>query len=211
MGGAGELRNIGLDVHFGLLAFSFEQLLGERFDVSRISGPGAKPTRPMSVDLVIADFGPAISQIEARLNQLLAHARAGRLLVIMLTRWDDVAIRLIRAGAAGVLFPDADAPEMRLALDAIAERRTYLPPSLQETLAQRFVAAADATLDHLTRRELEFVRRLATGASTSEIAEELGLSPKTADTHRANVLRKLGLRNNVDVARLALQHGLVAL
>ncbi|MCY1649201.1 response regulator transcription factor [Caulobacter sp. SL161] len=161
--------------------------------------------------MVIADFGPPTPQVEARLSQLQGHARRGRVLIIMLTHWDDVAIRLIRAGAAGVLFSDADAPDVRLALDTIADQRTYLPPTLQQTLAQRFVAGADATLDRLTRRELEFVRRLAVGASTSEIAEELGLSSKTADTHRANVLRKLGLRNNVDVARLALQHGLVAL
>lgn len=211
MGGVRELGNVGLDVHFGLLASSLELLLGERFQVWRLSKRETRTALTPELDLLVADFGPPLPQIETRLNQLLAHARAGRLLVIMLTRWDDVAIRLIRAGAAGVLFPDADASEMSLALDAISERRTYLPPSLQETLAQRFVAGADATLDHLTRRELEFVRRLAVGSSTSEIAEDLGLSPKTADTHRANVLRKLGLRNNVDIARLALQHGLVAL
>lgn len=211
MGGARGLRNIGLDVHFGLLASSLESLLDKRFDVSRMSTPDTKTSRPSAVDLVIADFGPAISEIDVRLNQLLGYARTGQLLIIMLTRWDDVAIRLIRAGAAGVLFPDADAPELQHALEAITERRTYLPPSLQETLVQRFVAGADATLDHLTRRELEFVCRLAIGASTSEIAEELGLSSKTADTHRANLLRKLGLRNNVEVARLALQHGLVTL
>jgi DNA-binding NarL/FixJ family response regulator len=65
--------------------------------------------------------------------------------------------------------------------------------------------------DRLTPRELSVALRLAAGDRTAEIAEALDISPKTVDTHRANVLKKLSLRHNVDIARAAIKAGLVAL
>jgi DNA-binding NarL/FixJ family response regulator len=88
------------------------------------------------------------------------------------------------------------------------------------TEAERRAAAAVFTdpnttapepFDRLTPRELSVALRLADGARSSEIAEELGISPKTVDTHRANVLKKLSLRHNVDIARAAIKAGLVTL
>lgn len=208
------LRDVTIDVQFELLAAGVERLVDETFGIPvtpYAAQPQARTGHAATPDLLIADFSGEIEQTEQRINGLLSRARAFSLLVIMLVRWDDVAIRFVRSGARGIIYPNASAADFIEAITTVADRQTYLPPSLQRTLAQRYVGGADSSIDRLTRRELEFVRKLAQGMSTSEIATDLGVSPKTADTHRANLLRKLGIRNNVDVARLALRHGLVPL
>jgi two-component system, NarL family, invasion response regulator UvrY len=68
-----------------------------------------------------------------------------------------------------------------------------------------------ASLDSLSKRELEVMCFLASGMTNREIAEQLGISVKTIDTHRGHLLKKLQLRNNSDITRFAIRHGLVQL
>jgi DNA-binding NarL/FixJ family response regulator len=202
-GARAKAEDIGIDAQSGLLALGLAQVVRDGLGVEPVLGSGVTAS-----GLLIADFCPPAGQSEARIAELIRWAKRGRLLVIMLWRWDDVAVRLVRSGALGVLYPEASGAELLEAIALAQARRPYLPPVLQRTLAERYVASADGSVEGLTRRELQFVHKLAMGLSTSEIAQELGLSPKTADSHRANVLRKLGLRNNVEIARLAIRQGL---
>jgi DNA-binding NarL/FixJ family response regulator len=70
--------------------------------------------------------------------------------------------------------------------------------------------AVVTTFPALTEREREVALKLAIGAKNSEIADDLGISSKTVDTHRSHLLKKLGCRNNVELARLAIREGYVA-
>jgi DNA-binding NarL/FixJ family response regulator len=106
--------------------------------------------------------------------------------------------RLLAAGAAGYIGAEANARELVNALTRVHGGERVAPP---ESVGHDPVAV-------LSPRELETLRFLACGLTNREIASRLGISVKTIDTHRGHVLKKLNLRNNADLTRFAIEHGL---
>lgn len=106
--------------------------------------------------------------------------------------------RLLAAGAAGYVGADQPAKELLGAINRVQGGERVAPP---DTGAHDPVAV-------LSPRELETLRFLACGLTNREIASRLGISVKTIDTHRGHVLKKLNLRNNADLTRFAIEHGL---
>jgi len=106
--------------------------------------------------------------------------------------------RLLAAGAAGYVGADQPAKELLNAITRVHGGERVAPP---DTGAHDPVAV-------LSPRELETLRFLACGLTNREIASRLGISVKTIDTHRGHVLKKLNLRNNADLTRFAIEHGL---
>ena len=106
--------------------------------------------------------------------------------------------RLLAAGAAGYVSADQPAKELLAAINRVHGGERVAPP---DTGAHDPVAV-------LSPRELETLRFLAAGLTNREIATRLGISVKTIDTHRGHVLKKLNLRNNADLTRFAIEHGL---
>jgi len=106
--------------------------------------------------------------------------------------------RLLAAGAAGYVSADQPAKELVNAINRVHAGERVAPP---DTGGHDPVAV-------LSPRELETLRFLAAGMTNREIATRLGISVKTIDTHRGHVLKKLNLRNNADLTRFAIEHGL---
>ncbi len=127
-----------------------------------------------------------------------SHPRAK---ILVLSAHDDVdhASRVMRAGAAGFVSKTAAPEELLGGIRAVASGQTYLPEALAE--------AIEGGGHRLTDREFQVMLRIATGMRNREIATELRISQKTVDTHRANVLKKLGLKTNADLARYAVARG----
>jgi len=202
--------NVACDIKFKILAEGVRSTLTNLLGIttmhphSVISGSSQHP-RPK---LLITDFTGELSQADKRLSELLKYMPAHQLLVIMPVAWDDIAIQLARSGASAVLYPDAGPSDLSDAVQAVAARRTYLPAALERSLAQRYLDGTPSTTGSLTPREMEVFRGLARGLSTSQVATALKIGVKTADTHRANLLRKLGARNNVELAHLAIRYGI---
>lgn len=107
--------------------------------------------------------------------------------------------RVLAAGAAGYVGHEARAGELVNAIGRVHAGERIAPTDL----------GAPDPVSVLSPRELETLRFLAVGLTNREIATRLGISVKTIDTHRGHVLKKLGLRNNSDLTRFALEHGLV--
>ena len=161
-------------------------------------------------DLVLLDVSlPGRSGLDA-----LADLRqvSPRLPVIMLSMHpeSEFAVRALKAGAAGYLTKQSAAEELLDAVRKALAGGRYITASLAERLAEN-VAGANPVLPHegLSDREFQTLRLLAAGKAVKEIAAELSLSAKTVSTYRTRVLEKLGLKSTVDLARYALQHGLV--
>jgi DNA-binding NarL/FixJ family response regulator len=120
---------------------------------------------------------------------------------------------LILAGARGCVFK-SDQPEIVIsALRALAFGRPFFSPSLPETELQACLnqvqSRADMAADGaMTPRQLEVTRHLAEGLGNKEVAELLGISIKTVETHRATIMRKIGARSAVDLVRYAIRHNL---
>lgn len=160
-------------------------------------------------DLLLLDIGlPDLNGIE-----LLKHIKRDHpalpVLVFSMYAEDDYAMAALEAGAVGYLPKDSAPDEILAAIRRASSGERYLSPMLAEKLLSGTVPLArKLPHDSLSPREFDVMRMLGQGVPLTEIAEQLHLSPKTVSTYRARVLEKLGLRNNVDITRYVLTHGL---
>ena len=130
--------------------------------------------------------------------------------VVVLTMQEDpeFARRALRAGAAGYVLKEAADDELVDAIRRVAAGATYLNPRLGAVLA---AAPPEPTgpPDDLTEREVGVLRLIALGHTNAEIAQELFLSVRTVESHRAHIQQKLGRSTRAELVRYALDHGLV--
>lgn len=124
-------------------------------------------------------------------------------------------LEALRSGAAGYVLKGASADELIRAVREVAAGRRYLSSTLSERAIEVYMQKADAasldSYETLTTREREVLHLAAEGYSNPEIGEKLSISSRTAETHRSNMMRKLGLRSQTDLIRYALQRGLLPL
>jgi DNA-binding NarL/FixJ family response regulator len=141
--------------------------------------------------------------------------RAPRTRVVILSMHSDSAyvLEALRAGALAYVLKDAGAEELIRGIREAAEGRHYLsPPFSPDALGQYLRKAEGAPVDPyatLSAREREVLQLTVEGNSGVEIAGRLFISPRTVETHRANLMRKLGVRNQKELIRAALQHGIL--
>ena len=136
--------------------------------------------------------------------------------VLILSAYDDedyVIEALTRAGAAGYLLKSDAADELINAVRAVNAGKRYLSPSIAPILLGRLQSPDPSrpTLARLTRREREVLRLIGQGATSKEVAQRLGISPKTAQVHRDNLKQKLNLRTTAAMVRYAIKHRIVNL
>jgi DNA-binding NarL/FixJ family response regulator len=121
----------------------------------------------------------------------------------------------LRNGAAAYVLKDTSSTTIIQAIHEVIAGRRYLSPPLSQYALDAYVQKAQgAPLDRyetLTTRERDVLHLIAQGETTSAIAAQLAISPRTVETHRTNLMRKLGLRTQTDVIRYALQRGLIPL
>lgn len=135
-----------------------------------------------------------------------------RLLVILLSMYpeEQFGVRGIRAGADGYLTKATALSVLREAIQKVLRGGKYVSPVIAEKLVEAMRSPADK-LPHetLSDRETQVFQLIASGRTVGEIAGQLHLSVKTVSTYRANILRKLGVKNNAQIMRYAHTHGLV--
>ena len=129
--------------------------------------------------------------------------------VLILSMHDDerYLYEALRAGASGYVLKRAAGEDLLDAVRAAARGEPFLTPEAQQTLIRDFLARGEQP--ELTPREQEVVKLIAEAHTNKEIAGILHLSEKTVESHRANVLQKLGMRDRVELVRYAIRHGLV--
>ena len=134
-----------------------------------------------------------------------------RVLVLSMHAGSEHVARAVREGADGYLLKDSAVQELVAAIDAVMAGRSYYSPTVQEQLSHlvRAGSALARPLDQLTDRERDILKLVARGFSTKEIASRLDISPRTVDTHRANLMRKLGLKSVALLTQFALREGLL--
>ena len=122
-----------------------------------------------------------------------------RLLVLSMYDTVDFVKRAVASGACGYLMKDAPPFELEQAIRSVMATGTYFSPMI----AQRLLQPSEPTVtDELTERQIEILRLIAQGKASKEIAFELGLSPKTVDVHRANVIHKMGAKSAAELQRM---------
>lgn len=160
-------------------------------------------------DLVIMDIAmPGVNGIEA-LEQMSAQ---GFNTIPVLVLSADEAERNIRAvlkaGAKGFMPKNAGIDELEFAIDAILKGQTYLSPSVTSNLMNG-EGEGKNPLSVLTKREVEILTHLADGKPNRSIGKLLHISTRTVDTHRSNILKKLNVKTNAELVKLAISQGLI--
>lgn len=123
---------------------------------------------------------------------------------------DQYAIRCLKAGAVGYLNKGGDPAALLTAVRTVVQGRKYITPEIAEMLANHLSSPEGGELhESLSERELQTLRKIASGKKLSQIAEELMISPKTVSVYRARVLEKLGLTNNAELTVYAIRNQLV--
>ena len=134
--------------------------------------------------------------------------------VVILSMYANEAyvMEALRNGAAGYVLKGASSTDLVQAVREVAEGRRYLSPPLSEraieAYVQKAVASAPDALGKLTDREREVLYFVMEGYKNSQIATRLSISPRTAETHRARMMRKLGLHTQAELIRFTLQLGI---
>jgi DNA-binding NarL/FixJ family response regulator len=168
-------------------------------------------------DVVILDIGmPSLNGLEAT-RHILKNQPHTKILILTLHDSDQVVREVLNAGARGFLLKSDAARDLVAAVEALRRDKTYFTSKVAAMVLEGFLkngtapaaAPAPATRSRLTPREREIVQLLAEGKSTKEVAVTLGLSVKTAETHRSNIMRKLELHSVSDLVLYAVRNNIV--
>lgn len=118
--------------------------------------------------------------------------------------------RLLKAGVTGYIEKDAGLVELEKAINLVADGRSYFSPRVVDAMRELMInGGQDDSLESLTTREREIVQLIAESFSNKEIAARLGMSVRTADTHRTNIMKKLNLHDVAALTRWAIANKLV--
>jgi len=164
--------------------------------------------RPDAVLLDIAMKGMSGLETAARFRELHPGVKV---LILSMHASEEYVLQALRAGVVGYLIKDSATAELELALRSVVRGETYLSPAISRQVVEGYVqrVGAGAGEDPLTPRQREVLKRVAEGRSTKEIAFDLGLSVKTVETHRAQIMERLGIRDVAGLVRYAMRTGLV--
>ena len=185
-----------------------------RFDIVGEAAEGDEALarlEELAPDVLILDLAmPGSGGLE-----VLRHARSIRpsIRIVVLTMHDDPEYvqEAIRLGADGYLLKESAATELLAAIDAVLAGQAFHSPRIQAELAELLRSNAPRpvrAIDRLTDREREILREIAAGRTTKEVAVRLGIGRRTVETHRANLMRKLGLHSVALLTRFAIREGL---
>ncbi len=163
----------------------------------------------LDADVVFMDF--AMPGIDGAQTTERALARRPELKIITLSMYGDESYysRMVEAGARGFLLKDSDIGDVIEAIETVAAGGTYFSPQLLSSLAGRMRTREAVADEPLSSREREILVAVCRGLSNQEIADELFISKRTVDKHRANILEKTGCKNTASLVVYAIRNHIV--
>ncbi len=171
-------------------------------------------TIQLTPDVVVLDVGmPELNGLEAarQILKVLPHTE-----ILILTMHDSTQLihEVLAAGARGYVLKSDAGRDLVAAVDALCRHKPFFAPSISGVVLDGFRknangASAPTSADPLTAREREILQLLAEGKSNKDVATILGISVKTAETHRTNVMRKLELHSVSELVRYAIRNSII--
>ena len=171
-------------------------------------------TKDLKPDIVIIDIGmPQLNGLDAT-RQIMKERPSTKVLVLTMHDSEQVVREVLEAGARGYLLKSDAGRDLVNALEALQLNKTFFTSKISEMVLASFLnqkqmdPVAGSHLG-LTSREREVIQLVAEGKSTKEVAVLLGLSVKTADTHRSNLMRKLGVHSVSELVLYAIRNNII--
>ncbi len=210
-----KIRVLIVDDH-AIVRDGISSLLARRKDIEVVGQAadgkqGFESAHELLPDVILMDIAmPVMNGLEAT-KEIRKTLPGIRILVLTQYESKEYVLPLLRAGAAGYLAKRARADELVNAIRAVYFEGAFLPPNIARAVMNGVnqFALEDSGQPILTEREKEVVRLVADGLSSREIAERLCLSVKTVDTHRANILEKIGAHSSAELIKYAIRQGIV--
>ncbi len=168
----------------------------------------------LTPDLILMDLSmPGMNGIEAT-AQIKRRMPGVKIVALTAYKTDEYVREALRAGADGYILKDASYDELVMALRSVIGGKKFLSPDVSGHLVDTYLHGERAETkaapwDKLTARERSILKLIAEGRTNRAAAEFLNVSPKTVEKHRANLMRKLGLRNVAELTLVALESGLI--
>lgn len=195
----------------GVLRAGLRVLLGTEPDLNVVGEAGTADealalAEALKPDLVLLDLSlPGVSgiQVASRLKHKQPHSR---ILILTVHEEDTLLREAIRAGASGYILKKAVETELIDAIRAVARNELYVHPAMTRALigdVSPEYAASEKSIEPLTAREKEVLRFIAQGHTNKQIARLLNLSVRTVESHRSNLMGKLGMSTRVELVRYA--------
>ena len=168
-----------------------------------------KLARMLEPEVTVMDIAmPGLNGVDA-CRELLREVPEMRIIVLTVHGEDAYVIEALRSGARGYVLKTQAGSDLVRAIGEVTQGRIYLSPSVSSAVVQAFLAGSTSPADPLTPREREVLQLVAEGRSTKEVAGILGVSVKTAETHRTRLMTKLDIHHTAGLVHYAIRRGLI--
>lgn len=162
-------------------------------------------------NIVLMDISmPELNGLEAT-TRIAKEFPLSRVIILSMHANEEYVLQALRAGAAGYLVKNAAPEELELAIRAVARGETYLSPAISRHVVEELLGGAKnnaSPVDVLTPRQREILQLVAEGKTTKQIAVTLGVSIKTIESHRTQLMDRLDIHELAGLVRFAIRHGL---
>ena len=168
-----------------------------------------RSARERCPDVAVLDFGmPLLNGLGAAQQILHACPRAKAILLTMHTE-DHYVLEALQAGVKGYVVKTQASADLIRAIHEVLRGMMYLSPGVSQAVVEAYLAKSELPVDPLTPREREVLQLVAEGKSTKEIAQLLGISFKTAESHRTRIMKKTSIHETAGLVRYAVRRGLI--
>jgi len=172
-------------------------------------------SRELAPDIVVIDIGmPDLNGIDAT-RQIVSESPAVKVIALSMHSDRKFVREMLSAGASGYLLKDSAFEELGTALSTVINNQTYLSPKIADTVVKDYLGKIETKESKpspaLTKREREVLQLIAEGKTTKDIASQLYVSIKTIETHRKQIMDKVGLNSVAELTKYAIREGLTSL
>ncbi|MCU0454503.1 MAG: response regulator transcription factor [Bacteroidetes bacterium] len=170
-------------------------------------------TKKLKPDVVVIDLSmPVMSGVEAT-KIIRQEVPASNVLVLTMHENEEYVFQILRSGAGGYILKNCSREELAAAIRAVAKGEKFFSPKVSEMMVQAYLRKAEAretqavdpTETPLTPREREVLTCVAEGMTNQEVAEKLFISTRTVETHKTNIMQKLGIEDTAKLIRYAVE------
>ena len=163
----------------------------------------------LETDLVFMDFSMGGLDGAQTTEQALAQRPDLRIITLSMFGEESYYTRMVKAGARGFLLKDSSIDEVIEAVETVTSGGNYFSPTLLQNISRNLHSHLDENEELISQREHEILVGICRGLSNQEIADELFISKRTVDKHRANILEKTGCKNTAALVVYAIRNGIV--
>lgn len=175
-----------------------------------------RQVKKLNPDVVLMDIAmPELNGIEATF-QIMESCPSTKVIILSMYETTEHIFRVLKAGARGYLLKESAGKEVITAIREVNAGRRYLSQRIEEKviddyLVRKKTSETQSPLESLSSRERQILQMVAEGKSSAAIAEVLFISPKTVETYRSRLMKKLGIKDLPGLIKFAIQHGLISL